>query len=226
MNIDNITKKDLKYFGYREELYFVSGLMISGWFNKKRLLDVFGLKTGLRWLQVNFELFQVEKDLLAWEKQLKAILKKDGIKFIKRLNNECIKSGERLIEASKNVSRKSAFGKKENPSIFLKDYCKYIEHYAVFMAMAVFEKPIMEIAENLVERKYGEDTDKDNLHKLITTPIRQTAVEHEQEEFLKIATSNLVDRRKLAEKHARKYGWLAIRYFLGEPWTAKDVLER
>jgi len=34
------------------------------------------------------------------------------------------------------------------------------------------------------------------------------------------------ERETLAERHAERYGWLSIRYFLGQAWTKNDVLNR
>jgi phosphoenolpyruvate synthase/pyruvate phosphate dikinase len=78
-----------------------------------------------------------------------------------------------------------------------------------------------------VAKKYSKDEDEMNhLFNLITTTIKETDTEHERDDFLRICLDSRKDKSKLAEEHAKKYGWLAIRYFIGKPWTKEEVLER
>ena len=84
----------------------------------------------------------------------------------------------------------------------------------------------MDLAKSLVTMKYKNNYSAENLLKLITSPSKQTAFEKEQEDFLRIASKNIKDKSSLANKHAERYGWLAIRYFLGEPWTKEIIISR
>jgi len=225
MEIDKIKKEDLKYFGYREEPYFASDIMIGGWYDIPRMSKIFGLKQGVRWLQINYNLFEIKKDHILLEKNLSKIFKNKGISFITHLNKECIKASKRLIQFSKKISKKVLDNKINNEEliILLKDYSEHLSAYTVFMLLAAFEKPTMEIVETLIKKRKDNTGD---LLGLITTPEKQTTVEKEQEDFLKIAVSNIKDKSILIKKHAEKYGWLAIRYFLGNTWTANDVKSR
>ena len=106
MDINNIKYKDIEYFGYREEPYFASSIMIAGWFDKPRLNKIFGLKHGIRWFQVNYNLFQVKNDLVRMEKDLKKILKNKDKAFVVQLNKKCLQTGKKLIAFSRKASNK------------------------------------------------------------------------------------------------------------------------
>jgi phosphohistidine swiveling domain-containing protein len=227
MNIANVKKEDLSYFGYREEPPLISSVMIGGWFDMPKLAKIFGLKRGVRWFQANYNLFEVKDDLIQVEKEIKEILEKRGEKFVSHLNKECMLAGKKLIKFSKKISKEILKGAdREEFIVLLKEYFDYLSSYTVFMLLAVFERPVMEIANKLVENRCNNQTDSENLLRLITVPIKQTAVEKEQADFLKLAASKNGNRSALAKKHADKYGWLAIRYFLGNPWTSDDIISR
>ena len=53
-----------------------------------------------------------------------------------------------------------------------------------------------------------------------------TETEYEQDDFLRLACAPETKWDNLAKKHSDKYGWLAIRYFIGDRWTKEDILAR
>lgn len=227
MDIDSVKKEDLEYFGYREELPFASCVMIGDWFDMPRLAKIYGLKHGIRWFQANYNLFEVKEDLHRVERDIKELLEKRGKTFVVHLNKECAVAGKKLIKFSKKISKiTSKKINKDELVDLLEEYFEYLSSYSVFMLLAAFEKPIMEIAQSLALKKCSKQINAENLLKLITTPSKQTAIEKEQIDFLLLAVKKIKDSTQLAEVHAKKYGWLAIRYFLGKPWTAGDIISR
>lgn len=228
IDLENIKEEELIYFGYREELPFASSVMVGGWFNMPKLDKIFGLKHGIRWFQANYNLFEVKDDLIQAEKEIKEMLEKRGKGFVSRLNKECMLAGQKLIKFSKKISRDASRGRidKEKFIILLQDYFEHLSSYTVFMFLAAFEKPLMEITNTLIKKKSNNEADAENLLRLITVPIEQTAVEKEQEDFLRLAASGKTNKSDFAKKHAEKHGWLAIRYYLGEPWTFDEIISR
>lgn len=221
--LENIKKDDLNYFGERVEPYFVSHCIISGMLDKVNLKKIFDWNIGVRWLQVDNYFFQFKRDLEKLEIELENKLKNEGKGYVTFLLKNCIKYGDHLIKISKKLSQQKYKDNTELGSAIEK-YFSAIKKYSIFQSLALFEKPEMQIAQEIAQKYSKTKEDSEKLLELITAPSKNTDSEDEQDDFFRL--SSFKDRKKGAEKHAKKYGWLSIRFFLGNPWTTEEVLVR
>jgi hypothetical protein len=83
MELEQLTKDDLVYFGYRVEPYFASNIILTGMLNKQALKDIFDWETSVRWIQVNYTFFQKKSDLAALELELGNSFNNKGISYVK-----------------------------------------------------------------------------------------------------------------------------------------------
>jgi len=226
MNLEGIKEEDLVYFGYRVEPYFASNIIITGMLNKHALKEIFDWNTGVRWVQVNYTFFQQKNDLAQLEEELSKSFNEKGITYAESIVRQCLEYGDALMRVSKkNGDMSSSLDTKESLAQGLEEYTLAMQRYTAFYSMAMFEGPVMKFAVDLV-KKNSTDKNYEELFDLVTTSIRETAVEREQEDFLKLVATENGEIGDQAETHAKKYGWLAIRFFVGDPWTKEDVISR
>lgn len=227
IKLANLKERDLFYFGERVEPYFVTWITISGMQDIKRSIKLFDVKSVVRWLQVNDYLYQFVSDLSDIEKEITKKLKHESGRYVDHLIKDCLKSGEKLQKQSIYFGQtaKDLIAREEMAEEIL-EYTKAATQYTVYYQITFFERSIMRLAQKIVKRYAKSEQATRQLLDLITVADRLTAVEYEQDDFLRLAISNQKEKDALAEKHAKKYGWLSIRYFLGESWTKNDVLAR
>lgn len=222
--IKNLRADDLIYFGYRVEPYFAAEIILIGMLNRKALKEIFDWETGVRWLQVNYYFYQIKEDLILMESELRKSFQEKGLSYVNSVVQQCIEYGELLQKVSKELAEKSnATNDRDGLSQLLEQYFVAMTRYTAFYSVAMFERPLMELAQELVKRKTNNSEGEQELFDLITTSSRETVVEYEQEDFLKLAASLDEQKEKLIKDHAQKYGWLSIRFFVGKPWTFDDV---
>lgn len=226
-----LKNSDITYFGYRAEPYLASGYIGVGLSDKKNNLKYFGLKNTLCLIQVNYDFFNYKPAMEKFSKELLKKIKKSDKKYIDTVVKQCLNSGQKLLKLSEKVG-KTVLNTNPNSTELvklLKSYSECAYEYCVFYIVAWFEKPERELAERLAEKYVSGINSKEKILSLICTPSRETAAEYEQDDFLKMCSKKSLPKKfflKLCESHARKYGWLSIRYFIGKPWTTHDVFER
>ncbi|MDO8667685.1 MAG: PEP-utilizing enzyme [bacterium] len=225
--LENLKNKDLTYFGYRIEPYFVSYLLISGMQNEEKSLEIFGFGETVRWLQLNNYLYQFTSDLLKVEKAVKSKLGKNANQYADYLIGKCLSSGEKLREESISFGKMAdrPINKKEM-SEALSDYVKVVLDYTIFYQITFFEGAVMQIAEKVIENNTKTKEEAEEFFSLISIADSLTAAEHEQDDFLRLAALPKNEQKKMAGEHAKKYGWLSVRYFIGDSWTKDEVLKR
>jgi phosphoenolpyruvate synthase/pyruvate phosphate dikinase len=225
MKITDISNDDLTYFGERIEPYFASSIILRGMLEEKNLKNVLHWKKGVRWVYTNNYFFILKKDLEEMQIELSKKFKKDGQKYATNLIKKCLQYGNHLIKTSKQIEQKSALKlTRKQMSSLLRKYVTAASNYMIFQNIALFENPISELSSELVKRYDSNETEEKELLNLITTSSKLTAGEAEQDDFLKLAFSKRSD--KLISVHARKYSWLAMRFFVGEPWSKEYVFNR
>ncbi|MFH1316262.1 MAG: PEP-utilizing enzyme [Candidatus Woesearchaeota archaeon] len=106
----------------------------------------------------------------------------------------------------------------------LDKYFTAASNYMIFQNIALFEESVAEITDDLVWRYSKNNEEAIKLTDLISTPSMLTAAEKEMDDLLKICIKE--NNGRLIDAHARKYGWMSIRFFIGEPWAKKDVVSR
>lgn len=226
MKINDIKNKDLVYFGERIEPYFASSIIIRGMVDKENIKNVLKWKSGVRWLQTNNYFFVKKDDLAKAQNELEKRFKENGVSYAKGLIDKCFDFGKRLIKISKEIEKKYRSGniRRDKMHELLKKYIEAGSNYMIFQNIALFEDTISKLAHELANRYSKTNTEADKLLNLITTANRLTAVEKEQDDFLRIV--EFKGDGKLLSRHAKKYGWLSIRFFVGEPWNKADIIKR
>lgn len=227
MKINNIKNEDLVYFGERIEPYFASSIIIRGMLNKKNLAKVLSWENGARWMYANNYFFLEKTDLNKVQSIIKnRVSGRDGGTYVKKLIKKCFEYGDRLINTSKNIKQQAETAnlKKEEISDLLNKYTTEAGNYMIFQNIALFEDAISDLAYQIAKKYSTNENQLSSLLDLITTVNRLTGGEKEQDDFLRLCAFK--ENKRLAEKHAEIYGWLAIRFFVGEPWSKEAVFKR
>lgn len=226
MEIHDIKNKDLIYFGERIEPYFASSIIIRGMLKKENITKILGWETGVRWMYTSNYFFIKKTDLDKAKKILKTKFQNKGEIYTKKLIKKCFEYGDKLIKVSKNIERQT---KKENLDKnemhdLLNKYTTAASNYMIFQNIALFEDSISELVHKLVKKYSKNENEANTLLEVITTANRLTGGEKEQDDFLHLCTQK--NKKELTEQHAKKYGWLSLRFFVGKPWNSEDVLLR
>lgn len=196
--------------------------------DRKKSIKLFNIKSIVRWLQVNDYFYQLTSDLLAIEKEITKNIRRFGGQYVSRLVEGCLGAGKILQKRSVFLGKMAEFfTTKEEIIRAILEYEKVVLDYTVYYQITFFEDPVMRLSQEMVNKYVkGDKLACQQLLDLITISYRLTEAEKEQDDFLRIAIRDKNRRKELVEKHAKKYGWLSIRYFIGDAWTAKDVLGR
>ncbi len=223
-------EKDLVYFGWRNEPYFASSNIIEGMNNRAAIKKYFGLNSGIGMLQVNCDFYSLKKDMDAFtaefEKKFQTTDKHYGPKVV----NNCFSSGEHLVKTAKVIYHTAI--KKQLPAAqiinLISTFHKEARNYCAYYLVAWFDAPGKALAQHLADKYSSTPAQSKRLYEIITSPSQETAAEHEQTDFLKLCSLKLFKKmlEKRAANHAKKYGWLGIRYYVGNAWTQADILER
>ncbi len=225
MNFNEIRDENLVYFGERIEPYFASSIIIRGMLDHNNLNNILELKTGVRWLYTNNYFFMFKADLLKIKADITKNFTRKSKGYANSLIKRCIEQGNDLITISKKVQKESERNiDKDKMYELLNAYITAASNYMIFQNIALFEESIAEITKDLVSRDSKNNEEAIKLNNLITTPSMLTAAEKERDDFLKICSA--VNSEKLLEEHTKRYGWLSLRFFVGEPWTKEYVISK
>ncbi len=235
--IPDVKNEDIVYFGQRIEPYFASAIVVGGLIDEAGLIKKFKLNKPVRWFvrtsdseKHNYDFFNVKSDIDDFTARVKEKIKRENIDYINTILTDCIISGNNLVKFAGDL-RKSFSGdleKRVSGEVIAKFY-EQAKDYCVYYSIAFFEKPEMEITRELAEKYSKSEEEKNIVLELLTNPNQLTATDKEQEDFLKLAIHKFKtekEKQRLAAKHADKYGWLAIRFFIGDWWSKEDVLQR
>ena len=226
MRIADIKNDDLTYMVERIEPYFASSIIIRGMIDKRNVKEVLGWKTGVRWVYTNNYFFTKTSDQEPVIEELTGKFDKGGEKYARALLKKCLKFGKQLIITAQSIeasSVKSNLLPNEMHGL-LSDYVTAARDFMVFQNLILFEGPISKLAHALAKKYAMSDKKVSELLELITRADRLTEGEKEQDDLLRLCINK--GGRHEEEEHARKYGWLALRFFVGEPWTAHEVQAR
>ncbi len=224
MKLDELKEKDLTYFGERIEPYFASHAIIGGMMDAEGSAEVIGLRNVVRWLQYNYYFYQFTEDLLRVEEEVKTKFADVGNAYIDDLIEKCLAAGTKLIARSRDLADLEIPLDSESLAERVLEYSRALSDYTVFYQITFFERPLMALAEELAERNAGQGRKAEDLFNIISAPDRLTESEQEYDDLLRLALE-----KKGAEsikKHVKKYYWLSIRYFLGEPWDESVIRHR
>ncbi len=223
----NLKNGDVVYFGERIEPYLASHILISGMLDREKLEKIFGLKQSVRWLQINYYFFQFKQDLARQEIEIKNKFNEDGVSYAKVLIKDCLKYGHKLQKVCREISGKSG---KINDKLGLielaEEFLKAEGDYTVFYNITMFEGPVMDMAKEIVKKYTKDEKEAENLFNLISTSSTETVVEKEQEAFLDLAIKPKNKQNLLVPRHVEKYGWMSMRFFIGDSWNNQSILNR
>lgn len=229
--IPDIPNGDLMHFVKRIEPYFASDMIIGGLIKVVNLKKVFGITKPARLIQRNYDFYVIKSELDIFQKKIKEILRERGQSYIRNLVRDCFKAGKELIAKSKQIGQKASKRNLTKTDLIklLEEYYKIAVDYCVYYNVVFLDQPEKEIAEKIVKKYSKTEKEYNEIFSLITSPSQETAAELEQDDFLRICSQMAAkkgDLEKMAEVHVKKYDWLSLRYFLGNPWTKKDIIKR
>jgi phosphohistidine swiveling domain-containing protein len=205
----------------------ISHLLIGGMLDKRATKEIFDLDTLVRWLQVNYFFYQFNNDLKKQEEEIKDRFSSKGLDYVSELVKKCMVFGNELQEKCKELSAKSLLTEnREDLANLMEEFFDVERKYTVFYNITQFEGPATDIAKNLVKKYSKNEKEFEELLSAISVSNKDTVVEEEQKDFLVLASSDVLDKEELADKHAKQYGWISLRFFLGEPWRTEDILNR
>ncbi len=206
----------------RIEPYFASSIIIRGMIDKSNVKEILGWKAAVRWLYTNNYFFVITSDQKKVTEGLTKKFNKHGDVYTETIFIKCFELGNQLINTAKSIeaaSRKKNLLPNEMRDL-LSSYVTAASNYMIFQNLVLFENPISELAHAVVKR-YADKKEQPELLEVISQANRLTEGEKEQDDLLRLCISK--GGLKEEERHARKYGWLALRFFVGEPWSAHDV---
>lgn len=227
MEINEIKNKDLFYMVERIEPYFASSIIIRGMLDKKNVNNVLKWQSGVRWLYADNYFLAIKTDLQFIQKELEKKFRKNGGEYADGLVKKCFEYGNKLLNTAKKIENQSTKNNLNRAEMrrLLGLYLEAASRYMIFQNIVLFENPIAKLADALVKKYATNKTQSAELLSLITTSSQPTATEKERDDFLKICLTK--NKNNLAaRRHARKYGWLSLRFFIGQPWSEKEVMSR
>ncbi len=225
--VPDIANDDLQYLLERNELYFVSSILAGGFCGEENVKKIFDISPPAGIVQRNDDFFLIKSTLIPFTKKLKEKIKQEG--YVRRIIEECHQAGAQLQAELKEIGERAAKVRtKEEIARLLEEFFEKAKTYCSFYPIALFEKPMTEFAEKIAKKYTKDDNEMQEIFNLITTPSHTTEADKERDDFLKLCA--LADKGEdishLAEEHARKYGWIAIRYLRGNLWKKEDILKR
>jgi phosphohistidine swiveling domain-containing protein len=226
MDIEEVKNENLVYFGERIEPYFASSIIIRGMLDQRNVRDVLGWDAGVRWMYTNNYFFIIKNDLDAAKKELDDKFNDRSGNYAQKLITKCFAYGKKLIITAKGIKTKAERSDLDLAKMheLLAAYHKAASNYMIFQNIALFEDSVAKLAQSLVKKYAHTEREANLLLQLITASNQLTAGEAEQDDLLRLCMKK--DRDALAAKHADRYGWLALRFFVGAPWTKEDIIKR
>ncbi len=229
--IPDFPDEEYLYFGQRVEPYFASSIVAAGIPDLKNLERNFDLHNPVRWIQPGEYFFIVKSDYEKLHKEILEKIQTGGLRYINKLYKMCRSSGNKLISFSQKNLSKFEKSEKTNEQLanFLFEYFERAFDYCTSYNIAFFEKPELEIAESLSKKYAKDEAEQKEIFDLITSPAQLTSYELEQDAFLEMRIDLGDDMKNLqqrAEAHAKEYGWLSIRFYVGRAWTTEQVVDR
>ncbi len=212
MNIPQIPNEDIIYAIERDEPYFAVYL-VGGYCVDANVQKILHLPSGLKIFQHQNYIFFVKQAYEQYIAAVKEKIEKESASYISGLVRDCHKKGKALVKLAKSLNNP------EDLPHFTKAAREYCTYYGIF----AFDKPLTELARKIAMNHSSNSTEEEDFFNTITSASKLTAFEKEQDDFLKLRQK--YDLRSVT-KHAKKYGWLAIRFYKGRPWTPQDIFAR
>lgn len=224
--IFNIKKDDFIYFLERDELPFPASMIAGGFSDLKNAKDYFGISQEVLLMFKNFEVFAVKSHMTGFIKQFQEKLKQDN--YISSVVKDNLEAGNELLSYTKTFEVSFENFKNQDLADKLEDYYHKNKRYCGYYLVVLFQKALTDLAHNLAKKYKTTEYSEQEVFNLITSPSKLTSAEKEVDDFLKICIEyqDKKDINAKANEHAKKYGWLALRYFKGNLWTGEQIKNR
>jgi phosphohistidine swiveling domain-containing protein len=233
----DIPDDDIVYFGQRVEPFFASSVVAGGLCDADNLKRRFGLDHPVGWFQHVadsgrhvYDFFNVKSELESFQSETRKKIEHTSAKYVGTLVKACEAAGEALVGSAERHTQ--AFDQSitdEALADLIASFTLQAREYCVYYTLAFYEKPTMDIVRDIIGKHAEADEESDDLFEICTTASGKTDTDREQEAFLELAGKAWSDadaRKEAARAHAKRYGWLGVRFFLGEWWSGDDVLSR
>lgn len=224
---EDIKGDDLVYYIERHEGPFAAHIIGGGYGNDSNVKKEFGIYPAPKTVHHGHYIFTPRSYQEKFGKQVEEKVKDP--KYIDSVVKNCEQAGHNiinsLIEISKNAENVSSYNELAS---LLEDYYQKTQKYCSYYVVAAFQKPMTKLAESVAEKYAKDSSERENIFKLITSPSKPTRSDKEQDDFLTLLIEQQKgqDVEKKVEKHSKKYGWLAVRYLKGNPWSIDDIKQR
>ena len=158
--------------------------------------------------------------------------KKEGAKFLWMMDGKCLESGEKLLKYIKKSSKKD-FSKLNNNELatFFENIVDEFRGFVIFLSLVfVIEKWFEEEIIKILDKRDLDEKEKTEIQKYIIEPYKFNVSQEETISLLKLAveakkkgSDKIMDKVK---EHQKKFGWLQVRWFKGEPFSVDELMER
>jgi phosphohistidine swiveling domain-containing protein len=233
----DIQSENIVFFGQRVEPYFASSLVAGGLADVEMLRQYFDLDDPVSWFvhsadhaKHNYDFFNVKSELDTFLAVVRSKMEHEDTTYLDTILSGCLRAGEELVAQAQRLHDMY------NDTLTQSQVAEVIAQFAVaarafciFYTIAFFDRPALGVIEDMIARHIESEEDKKALFGALTTASMQTDTDLEQEAFLKLVTRLYLsheEKQEAAHMHAQTYGWLGIRFFLGQEWTTEDVLAR
>lgn len=178
------------------------------------------------------------QDLLVSGRKLFRLSKKENWQLIHRVCNKLYRLGTTLLRFCHRLN-KTNFKNKTKPEL-LKIFNQYSKKVLVFTPSISFAQTIgprlEEELKKIIKRRFPKlkRSQREDILITLSQPEKEVATTKEYLNLLNIGQyiqkQNLDLRskkvNKLVNEHLKKYGWMNIRWWNGQPWNEKDVIAR
>jgi phosphohistidine swiveling domain-containing protein len=233
----DIGNDDIVFFGQRVEPYFASSLVAGGLADAEMLRKYFDLDGPVSWFvhsadhaKHNYDFFNVKSELDTFLTAVRAKMEHEDTSYLDTILTGCLRAGEELVSQAQVLHDTHNDGlSKVQVANAIAQFTVAARAYCIYYTIAFFDRPALGVTEDLIARHTKDEEQKKALFAAMTTASTQTDTDLEQEAFLKLVTvpfQSDEEKYEAARAHAQTYGWLGVRFFLGQEWTADDVLAR
>ncbi len=223
--------KKIKWIKLADRAYLPFSFSLNGSQNSKKYLKKYGnFKNEDKAIMYQHRFYWPEKEIKIIADYQINKYRAQGSSYLWSMAKKCEKSGEVFIKKIKQISLKKTDSRKQithNLSLIIEEYRKFV----VFMT-------IPWVLDNFLGEELNTILTKRNLLKRVelegklNQPMRMNEGELEQISLLQIVCKmknqndfSLPILKKI-KKHTDEYGWLPIRWFVGDSLKKEDLIER
>jgi len=158
---------------------------------------------------------------------------KQGAKFLRDMAKKCEAAGEQFIRLLKALVAEKISDRNKRADNFESINEEY-RQFIVFMTLPwALETFFGEELQKILDKRALPEEEKAEIAKKLNQPLKFNDGQFEQVSLLTIAgklktidDAKKSDIQKLVQEHVKKYSWVPMRWLIGEPLSAEDVVLR